>query len=57
MAPARVAHFVEAKILEDVRVNYVDKSEILAMANENYFINKHNFRCPLYAGVKIWGKR
>lgn len=57
MAQARVGHFVEAQILETVGVDYIDESEILAIADEDNFINKHNFRCPLYAGVKIWGKR
>ncbi|KAF2301271.1 hypothetical protein GH714_022277 [Hevea brasiliensis] len=56
MAPARVGHFVEAQILEAVGVDYIDESEILAIADEDNFINKHNFRCPFICGCQNLGE-
>ncbi|KAK8650699.1 hypothetical protein V6N13_140326 [Hibiscus sabdariffa] len=43
MAHSRVGHFIEIQILEQVGVNYIDESEALALADEDNFINKHNF--------------
>ncbi|KAK8538025.1 hypothetical protein V6N13_096183 [Hibiscus sabdariffa] len=43
MARSRVVHFIEAQILERVGVGYIDESEALALADEENFINKHNF--------------
>lgn len=44
MAKSRVGHFVESQILESVGVDYIDESEVLSVADEENFINKHNFR-------------
>ena len=38
---AHVGHFVEAQILEAIGVDYIDKSEAIALADEDNFINKH----------------
>ena len=46
MVKAHVGHFIEAQILEAMRVNHIDESEAIALADEDNFINKHNFRCP-----------
>ncbi|KAE8696083.1 kinesin motor family protein [Hibiscus syriacus] len=54
MARSRVGHFVEAQILE--RVDYIDESEVLSLADEEKFINKHNFRCPFVCGCKNLGE-
>ncbi|KAI5650535.1 hypothetical protein M9H77_36540 [Catharanthus roseus] len=56
MARARVGHFVEAQILEAVGVDYVDESEVLAIADEDNFINKHNFRAPFVCGCRDLGE-
>ncbi|KAF5739141.1 pyridoxal biosynthesis protein PDX1.2-like [Tripterygium wilfordii] len=56
MARARVGHFVEAQILETVGVDYVDESEVLAVADEDNFINKHNFRGPFVCGCRNLGE-
>lgn len=56
MAQSRVGHFVEAQILETVGVDYIDESEILAIADEDNFINKHNFRCPFICGCQNLGE-
>lgn len=56
MARARVGHFVEAQILEAIGVDYIDESEALALADEENFINKHNFRCPFVCGCQNLGE-
>ncbi|GMI91832.1 pyridoxine biosynthesis 1.2, ARABIDOPSIS THALIANA PYRIDOXINE BIOSYNTHESIS 1.2 [Hibiscus trionum] len=56
MARSRVGHFVEAQILERVGVDYIDESEALAIADEENFINKHNFRCPFICGCRNLGE-
>ncbi|XWS19005.1 hypothetical protein CRYUN_Cryun32bG0093400 [Craigia yunnanensis] len=49
MARSRVGHFVEAQILERVGIDYIDESEVLAIADED------NFRCPFVCGCKNLG--
>lgn len=56
VARARVGHFVEAQILEAVGVDYVDESEALALADEDNYINKHNFRIPFVCGCRNLGE-
>ncbi|CAH9132302.1 unnamed protein product [Cuscuta epithymum] len=56
MAKSRVGHFVEAQILETVGVDYIDESELLAVADEDHFINKHNFRVPFVCGSRDLGE-
>ncbi|XP_035542626.1 pyridoxal 5'-phosphate synthase-like subunit PDX1.2 [Juglans regia] len=56
MARAHVGHFVEAQILESIRVDYIDESEALALADEENFINKHNFRYPFVCGCQNLGE-
>ncbi|GMI93815.1 pyridoxine biosynthesis 1.2, ARABIDOPSIS THALIANA PYRIDOXINE BIOSYNTHESIS 1.2 [Hibiscus trionum] len=56
MARSRVGHFVEAQILERVGVDYIDENEVLALADEDNFINKHNFRCPFVCGCTNLGE-
>ncbi|XP_010062465.2 pyridoxal 5'-phosphate synthase-like subunit PDX1.2 [Eucalyptus grandis] len=46
VAQARIGHFVEAQILEAIGVDYIDESEALDIADEDNYINKHNFRSP-----------
>lgn len=56
MAKARVGHFVEAQILEAIGVDYIDESETLALADEDHFVNKHNFRAPFVCGCRDLGE-
>ena len=56
MVRARVGHFVEAQILEVIGVDYMDESEAVTLANEDNFINKHNFRCPFVSGCENLGE-
>ncbi|XP_075651945.1 pyridoxal 5'-phosphate synthase-like subunit PDX1.2 [Castanea sativa] len=56
MVSARVGHFVEAQILEAIGVDYIDESEVIALADEDNFINKHNFCCPFVCGCENHGE-
>ncbi|MGI6649520.1 MAG: pyridoxal 5'-phosphate synthase lyase subunit PdxS [Bacillota bacterium] len=56
MAKARIGHFVEAQILEALGVDYIDESEVLTPADENYHINKHAFKVPFVCGAKNLGE-
>ncbi|KAE8700648.1 putative pyridoxal 5'-phosphate synthase subunit PDX1 [Hibiscus syriacus] len=56
MARSRVGHFVEAQILERVGVDYIDESEVLAITDEDNFINKHKLRCPFICGCRNLGE-
>ncbi|KAM1412640.1 hypothetical protein ACFXTO_025344 [Malus domestica] len=55
LARSRIGHFVEAQILESIGVDYIDESEYLAMADEEHFINKHNFQTPFICGAQTLG--
>ncbi len=50
MAKARIGHIVEAQILEEMGVDYIDESEVLTPADENNHINKHDFKVPFVCG-------
>lgn len=56
MAKARIGHFVEAQVLETLGVDYIDESEVLTPADENYHINKHNFKVPFVCGARDLGE-
>ena len=51
MAKARIGHFVEARILEALGVDYVDESEVLTPADEKYHIDKWNYTVPFVCGA------
>src|ERR1700720_4734702 len=50
MAKARIGHFVEARVLEALDVDYIDESEVLTPADEAHHIDKRAFRVPF-----VWG--
>lgn len=52
IAKCRIGHFVEAKILEALFVDFIDESEMLTPADEEHFIDKHQFRIPFVSGCK-----
>src|SRR5687767_13730481 len=55
MAKARIGHFVEAQVLEAMGVDYVDESEVLTPADEEFHINKHDFKIPFVCGCRNLG--
>jgi len=56
MAKARIGHFVEAQVLEALGVDYIDESEVLTPADEDYHINKHEFKVPFVCGARNLGE-
>src|SRR2546428_5197811 len=56
MAKARIGHFVEAQILEELGVDFVDESEVLTPADEQFHINKHAFKVPFVCGCRDLGE-
>jgi len=56
MAKVRIGHFVEAQILESLGVDYIDESEVLTPADEEYHINKHAFKVPFVCGCRDLGE-
>lgn len=56
MAKVRIGHFVEAQILEALGVDYIDESEVLTPADEEYHINKHAFKVPFVCGARNLGE-
>lgn len=56
MAKARIGHFVEARILESLGVDYIDESEVLTPADEVYHIDKNYFTVPFVNGARDLGE-
>ena len=56
MAKARIGHFVEARVLEALGVDYVDESEVLTPADEQFHIDKHDFKVPFVCGARDLGE-
>ena len=53
MAKARIGHFAEAQVLEAVGVDFIDESEVLTPADENFHIDKHAFKVPFVCGCTV----
>ena len=56
MAKCRIGHFVEAQILEDIDIDYIDESEVLSPADDVYHINKRDFKVPFVCGARDLGE-
>jgi pyridoxal 5'-phosphate synthase pdxS subunit len=56
MAKARIGHFVEAQILQELGIDYIDESEVLTAADEVNHINKHKFKVPFVCGSRNLGE-
>ncbi len=56
MAKCRIGHFVEARILEAIGVDYIDESEVLTPADERFHINKQDFKVPFVCGCRDLGE-
>ncbi len=52
MAKCRIGHFVEARVLEALGVDFIDESEVLTPADENHHIWKHDFNIPFVCGCR-----
>jgi pyridoxal 5'-phosphate synthase pdxS subunit len=56
MAKARIGHFVEAQILEEIGIDYIDESEVLTPADNENHIDKHDFKVPFVCGARNLGE-
>ncbi len=56
MAKCRIGHFIEARILEAIGIDYIDESEVLTPADERYHINKNDFKVPFVCGCRDLGE-
>ena len=56
MAKCRIGHFVEAQVLEALKIDYIDESEVLTPADENHHVDKHAFKVPFVCGCRNLGE-
>jgi pyridoxal 5'-phosphate synthase pdxS subunit len=56
MAKARIGHFVEAQILQELDVDYIDESEVLSPADYVNHIDKWGFTVPFVCGATNLGE-
>ncbi|TNF23732.1 MAG: pyridoxal 5'-phosphate synthase lyase subunit PdxS [Deltaproteobacteria bacterium] len=56
MAKCRIGHFMEARILEALEVDFIDESEVLTPADEDFHIDKHAFKTPFVCGCTNLGE-
>jgi pyridoxal 5'-phosphate synthase pdxS subunit len=56
MAKARIGHYMEARVLEALEVDYIDESEVLTPADEDNHIDKRPFKVPFVCGAKNLGE-
>lgn len=56
MAKVRIGHLVEAQVLEALEVDYIDESEVLTPADDQYHIDKWQFNIPFVCGARDLGE-
>jgi pyridoxal 5'-phosphate synthase pdxS subunit len=56
MAKVRIGHFVEAQILQQIGVDFIDESEVLTPADDRYHVNKFDFKVPFVCGATDLGE-
>jgi pyridoxal 5'-phosphate synthase pdxS subunit len=56
MAKCRIGHFMEARILEALEVDFIDESEVLTPADEEHHIEKSGFKVPFVCGCRDLGE-
>ncbi len=56
MAKVRIGHFMEARILEAMGVDFIDESEVLTPADPFGHVEKHNFKVPFVCGARDLGE-
>ena len=52
MAKARIGHFAEARVLEELAVDFIDESEVLTPADQAHHIAKQDFKVPFVCGAR-----
>lgn len=56
MAKARIGHIVEARVLEAMGVDYIDESEVLTPADEEFHLLKSDYTVPFVCGCRDLGE-
>ena len=56
MAKCRIGHFAEANILEALEVDFIDESEVLTPADEEFHIEKSPYKVPFVCGARNLGE-
>ncbi|NRA98160.1 MAG: pyridoxal 5'-phosphate synthase lyase subunit PdxS [Planctomycetes bacterium] len=56
MAKVRIGHIMEARVLEAMGVDFIDESEVLTPADEQYHVEKHAFKSPFVCGARNLGE-
>ena len=56
MAKCRIGHFVEAQVLEALEVDFIDESEVLTPADQQYHVDKWKFTVPFVCGARNLGE-
>ena len=56
MAKCRIGHFVEARVLEALGVDFIDESEVLTPADESHHVWKYDFKVPFVCGCRDLGE-
>ena len=56
MAKVRIGHFMEARILEAIGVDFIDESEVLTPADESRHVDKSQFKVPFVCGARNLGE-
>jgi len=56
MAKCRIGHFMEARILEALGIDFIDESEVLTPADDKFHVYKHDFTAPFVCGCRDLGE-
>ena len=56
MAKARIGHITEARVLESMGVDYIDESEVLTPADDEFHLLKSEFTVPFVCGCRDLGE-
>jgi pyridoxal 5'-phosphate synthase pdxS subunit len=56
MAKCRIGHFIEARVLESIEIDFIDESEVLTPADEKYHVDKWPFKVPFVCGCRNLGE-
>lgn len=56
MAKVRIGHISEARVLEAMGVDFIDESEVLTPADEEFHLLKSDFQVPFVCGARNLGE-
>jgi pyridoxal 5'-phosphate synthase pdxS subunit len=56
MAKVRIGHYLEARVLDALGVDFIDESEVLTPADEEHHVDKIAFRSPFVCGARDLGE-